>query len=76
MLMTQLEGLHDLQETLFSHYVKSEDFPELYAKAWLNLSRVDEQATHLPLHDLISVLSNRIRDFDHTLEKATDVKVN
>lgn len=71
MLLSQTEGLPDLQGTIFNHYVSHEKFPELYAKAWFNQPAADQD---LPLHDLISVLSNRIRDVNHTQSDETWIK--
>ena len=68
MLLYQTEDLPVLQKTLFRHYVRFTDFPQLFAKSWLK--NFDEKQEDLPLHDLVFALTDRLHSFeDHSESK-------
>lgn len=65
MLLTQMGDDPELQHDVFTHYVNPNDFSELFAGHWLNISQENDLAK-LPLHDLVAMLANREHQFDRS----------
>ena len=58
MVLTQMSVDPELQRATFKHYVSQLQHEDLYSGAWLNISN-DEEIAQIPLHDLVSMLTNR-----------------
>ena len=75
MLLNQMGDDLQLQKATFEHYIPRDKYSQLYAKHWLHTSE-ENQLNQLPLHDLISVLTNREHVFDQSsILTSYDVKV-